>query len=162
MLGEIIEGSEGDATSHMSSRTTGRISVISRVSGRRRWTLEQKLGMLRDAFGSGGCVRTAIEHHEVSSGQLYTWRRQAMSGELTGFAPPVLMSPPAGAKGDLAADFAEVVIATPELPALMPPPPIAADPVGRIGIELASGIRLTVDSGVDAEALARVRSVVGR
>ena len=41
MLGEIFEGSEGDA------------------------------------FGSGGGVRTAIEHHEVSSGQHYTWRRQA-------------------------------------------------------------------------------------
>ena len=154
MSGEIFEGSEGDATSHMSSRMT----VIARVSGRRRWTLEQKLGMLRDAFGSGGCVRTAMEHHEVSSGQLYTWRRQAMSGELTGFAPPVLMP----AMAESSADFAEVVIATPEPPALMLPPPVAADPVGRIGIELASGIRLTVDSGVDADALARVLSVVGR
>ena len=166
MLGEIFEGSEGDATSHMSSHMTGRISVIARVSGRRHWTLEQKLGMLRDAFGSGGGVRTAIERHEVSSGQLYTWRRQAQiqmgSGELTGFAPPMLASSPTDARGDLAADFAEVVIAAPELPALMPPPPIAADPVGRIGIELASGIRLTVDTGVDAEALARVLSVIGR
>ena len=138
MLGEIFEGSEGDATSHMSSHMTGRISVIARVSGRRRWTLEQKLGMLRDAFGSGGGVRTAIERHEVSSGQLYTWRRQAQmqvgSGELTGFAPPVLMPLVADAKGDLPADFAEVVIAAPELPALMPPPPVAADPVGRIGM----------------------------
>ena len=114
--------------------------------------------MLRDAFGSGGGVRTAIERHEVSSGQLYTRRRQAMSGELTGFAPPVLMP----AMGDSSADFAEVVIAAPELPALMPPPPVAADPVGRIGIELASGIRLTVDTGVDADALARVLSVIGR
>jgi transposase len=39
--------------------------------------------MLRDSFGSGGSVRTAIERHEVSSGLLYTWRKQAMSGELT-------------------------------------------------------------------------------
>ena len=65
MSGEIIEGSEGDTTSHMSISMTGRISLIARVSGRRHWTLEQKLGMLRDAFGSGGCVRTAIDRHKV-------------------------------------------------------------------------------------------------
>ena len=158
MTGEIIEGSEGDATSHMSSHMTGRITVIARVSGRRYWTLEQKLGMLRDAFGADGCVRTAMEQHEVSSGQLYTWRRLAMSGELTGIAPPALMSPVSGA----CTDFAEVAINESEPPALMPPRFATSDPVGRIGIELASGIRLTVDTGVDAEALARVLSVIGR
>lgn len=164
MPGGIIDGSEGDTTSHMSSHMT----VIARVSGRRRWTVEQKLLMLRDAFGSGGCVSAAMERHEVSSGQLYTWRLQAMSGELTGFAPSVLLPPVAAS----ASDFAEVVITAPELPAAMPPQPVTADPatvglvtvglVGRIGIELASGIRLTVDTSVDADALARVLSVIDR
>ena len=104
MLGDSIEGSEGDVTSHMSSRMTGRIAVIARVSGRRRWTVEQKLGMLRDAFGSEGCVSTAMDRHEVSSGQLYTWRRQAMSGELTGNGPPIAKRqlPPAVQGGDKA------------------------------------------------------------
>lgn len=158
MSGEIIEGSDGDTTSDMSGRMTGRISVISRVSGRRHWTLEQKLGMLRDAFGSGGCVRTSMERHEVSSGQLYTWRRQAMSGELTGFSPPMLLPPVT----DACADFAEVATIRSEPAALMPLPSVAADPFGRIGIELVSGIRLTVDTGIDADALARVLAVVGR
>lgn len=81
---DVVEGSLGDATSHMSSRMTGRMTAIARVSGRRLWTVDQKLLMLRDAFGSGGGVRTAMERHEVSSGQLYTWRKQAMSGELRG------------------------------------------------------------------------------
>ena len=163
MLGEIVVGSEGDTTSHMSGRMTGRIAVIARVSGRRRWTVEQKLGMLRDAFGSGGCVSTAMDRHEVSSGQLYTWRRQAMSGELTGITPPMLLRTASAVCGD----FAEVQIAAheppvPQPPTVLPSPCMAAEPVGRIGIELASGIRLTVDAGVDAEALARVLSVVGR
>jgi transposase len=158
MSGEIIEGSEGDMTSHMSGRMTGRIAVIARVSGRRRWTVEQKLLMLRDAFGSGGCVSTAMERHDVSSGQLYTWRRQAMSGELTGFAPPVLMP----AVADANTDFVEVVLAGTAPSALTLPQPVATDPVGRIEIELASGIRLTVDTGVDADTLARVLAVVGR
>ena len=45
--------------------------------------MEQKLAILRDAFGPDGTVRSACERHEVGSGQLYTWRL-AMSGELTG------------------------------------------------------------------------------
>jgi transposase len=149
----IIEGSLGDTTSHTSGRMTGRMTVIARVSGRRLWTVDQKLGMLRDAFGSGGEVRTAMERHEVSSGQLYTWRRQAMSGELSGVAAPALPSP----LPQPVPCFAEVEIAEPEAP-----PRAIAGPAGQIGIELSSGIRLTVDAGVDADALARVLLVVGR
>jgi transposase len=64
-----------------------RIEVVGRVSGRRRWTVEQKLAILRDAFGPGGSVRAACEQHEIGSGSIYTWRRQAMSGELVGVSP---------------------------------------------------------------------------
>jgi len=128
---------------------SGRIEVVARVSGRRYWTVEQKLGMLRDAFGSGGSVRTAIERHEVSSGLLYTWRKQAMSGELTGIAPAAALP-----------DFAEVRIATPEPPtALLPTPPLP-DVLGQIRIELPSGIRISVDAQIDAAALARVLAVL--
>ena len=164
MLEQVIEASAGEATTHTTSHMTGRMSsritVIDRVSGRRYWTVEQKMAMLRDAFGSGGCVRTAMDLHEVSSGQLYTWRRQAMSGELSG-KPPVVPV------------FAEVRIAEPgpAVPALPPhlaarsgpvDPPISVEPGAKIGIELHSGIRLTVDSGVDADALRRVLSVIGQ
>jgi transposase len=155
----IIEGAAGDTTSHTSGRMTGRMTVIARVSERRHWTVDQKLGMLRDAFGSGGEVRTAMERHEVSSGQLYTWRKQAMSGALSGVAAPVLPAPPSRP----VPCFAAVEIAEPEQPPpqLIPEPP---SPIGitQIGITLPSGIKLTVDAGVDADALARVLSVVGR
>jgi transposase len=51
---------------------SSRVEVVAWVSGRRAWTVEQKLAMLRDAFGPGGSVRSSIERHEVSSGLLYT------------------------------------------------------------------------------------------
>ena len=117
---------------------SARIEVVGRVSGRRRWTVEQKLVILRDAFGSGGSVRDACK------GQLYTWRRQAMSGELTGIQPPTLPS------------FAEVEVAGPSAPTITLPQPVS----GQIGIELPSGVRLTVDGSVDADALARVLAVL--
>jgi len=137
-------------TGHMSTRTTSRVEIVGRVSGRRRWTVEQKLAILRDAFGPAGSVRSACERHEVGSGQLYTWRRLAMSGELTGTKRTALsLSGPA---------FAEVEVSEPSLPAVSPP----ARPCGQIGIELPSGVKLTVGTGVDADALARVIGVLAR
>ena len=130
---------------------TSRIEVAARVSGRRYWTVGQKLGMLRDAFGSGGSVRTAIERHEISSGLLYTWRKQAMSGELTGITPVAAMP-----------DFAEVRIAAPEQQvAFLPPPPSPSPDVsGRISIEFPSGIRISAGAQIDAAALARVLAIL--
>jgi transposase len=125
---------------------SSRIEVVSRVSGRRRWTVEQKLAVLRDAFGPDGCIRTAVERHDVGSGSIYTWRRQAMSGELAGVRK---LPEPA---------FAEVRIGDP--PAL--PAPIAPLVPGLIGIELSSGIKVTVDAAVDADALSRVIGVLTR
>lgn len=136
--------------------------MVARVSGRRAWTVEQKLVMLRDAFGPGGSVRGSMERHEVTSGLLYTWRRQAMSGELAGTPRPALSRPVV----EPALCFAEVRMtqdASP-LPALALPvtAPACADAPGRIGIELPSGVRLSVDAAVDAEALSRVLGVLAR
>ena len=101
------------------------------------------------AFGSGGSVRAAIERHEISSGLLYTWRKQAMSGELTGIAPVAALP-----------DFAGVRIAAHQAPIAALPPPPSPDVSGRISIELPSGIRINVDAQVDAAALARVLAVL--
>ena len=106
MLSDI---EDDGATSHTSGRMTGRIELVGRVSGRRRWTTEQKLAILRDGFGPGGSVRDDCERHGVGSGQMYTWRRQAMSGELTGVPPP---APPS---------FAEVEVAVLSVPILPSP-----------------------------------------
>ncbi len=90
----------------------------------------------------------ACERHEVGSGQLYTWRRQAMSGELTGIRVPALPG------------FAEVEVASTLAP--VAEAPLLPKGYGQIGIELPSGVRLTVDAAVDAEALARVLGVLAR
>lgn len=138
---------------------TSRIEVIARVSGRRFWTVEQKLAMLRDAFGPGGSVRSAMERHEVTSGLLYTWRRKAMAGLLLD-RPPAPLPRPVGESG---ASFAEVRVDNPDgtpPPASLPSP--IPDTPGKIAIELPSGIRLSVDASVDADALGRVLSVLAR
>ena len=150
-----------DARGHTIARMTGRIEVIAGVSGRRFWSVEQKLAMLRDAFGPGGSVRDAMERHDVTSGLLYTWRRKAMAG--------LLMDRPSKALTQSAVDpgayFAEVSIADPMATAPLLPsqsPPQFPPPSGQIAIELPSGIKLNVDASVDTEALGRVLSVLER
>ena len=49
---------------------TGRMEIVARVSGRRKWTTEQKLEILRDAFGPGGSVLERSPH----SGALFAFR----------------------------------------------------------------------------------------
>ena len=150
---------EPDGSGHTSSRMTGRIEVIARVSGRRFWTVEQKLAMLRDAFGPGGSVRAAMERHEVTSGLLYTWRRNAMAGLLIDRPPKALASP----AESIPPSFAEVVIADTVTSSSVPPSPMrTAEAAGCIAIDLPSGVRLSVDASVDAEALARVLAVLER
>ncbi|RYE96057.1 MAG: IS66 family insertion sequence hypothetical protein, partial [Oxalobacteraceae bacterium] len=98
MSDDTIEPAVGVASSH----TIGRIKIVGRVSRRRRWTIEQKLAILGDAFGPDESVRAAVERHEVGSGAIYTLRRQAMSGALSGvparpqaaFAKVLISEPP--------------------------------------------------------------------
>jgi transposase len=75
-----------------------------------------------------------------------------MSGELSGV--------PARPQ----ATFAEVRISEPPVMLSAPSADVPADArtTGQIGIELPSGVRLTVDGAVDAEALSRVIIVLTR
>ena len=131
-------GASALTTGHMSDHMSSRIAV---VGGRRRWSVEQKLVILREAFGPDGSVSATCQRHAVGSGMLYTWRRQALAGDLT------------GAKRTSVPSFAEVEVSVPTK---------ATAESGQIGIELPSGVRLTVDAAVDADALARVMSVLAR
>lgn len=96
---------------------------------------------MRDAFGPGGSVRDACTRDHIGSGQIYIWRRQAMSVELT------------GPRHDAQPSFAEVQIC--DMAALPAATPVVSS---LIGIELPSGIKLTVD----ASAPARVMSLLTR
>ena len=147
MSDEIEDSARDTATAHTSGRMSSRIEIVNRVSGRRGWTVEQKLTVLRDAFGPEGCVRAACERHDVGSGLIYTWRRQAMSGEL------------AGVRKSIEPAFAEVQISE---QLALPAPTIASRSGGVIGIELPLGIKVSVDATVDADALSRVIGILTR
>ena len=130
------------AISLATSRISNRIEVVARVSERKRWTVEQKVAILQDAFGLNGSVRAARERHDVTSGRLFSWRHKAMDGELAG----VTRSPA----------FAEVHIRDAGLFASQP-----SQGNSPSGIVLPNGVRLSVDGSVDAQALSRVLGIMG-
>ena len=134
----------GSETGHTSARTTGRVEVVGRVSGRRNWSDEEKLEILAEAFRPGMRVRDVIARREVSSSLIYTWRKQARLGKLGGVVPAL-------------PTFAEVRVAD---VAAAPAPQPATSTRGLICIELPGGVRVSVDGSVDAGALARVLSVL--
>lgn len=122
--------------------------VLAGPERRRRWSVEEKLRILAQSVAPGSSVMLVCRMHGISSGQLYTWRRQFRTGELTGFAP-VTVSPPLG----LAAASTDV-------------DPVSADPEvgcpasGVIAVELPSGAKLRITGAVDAAALRQVLSAL--
>ena len=118
--------------------------MVGRVSGRRKWSDAEKLEVLADAFRRGVRVRDVLQRRDLSSGLVYTWRKQARLGLLGGVAPAL----PA---------FAEVRVA--EVEAVAPAPQPTSE-TGLIRIDLPGGVRVSVDAAVDAGALARVLSVL--
>src|SRR6202521_758284 len=49
---------------------------------RRRWRLEDKLRIVAECERPGGCLAAVARQHDVSSGLLWNWRRQARRGLL--------------------------------------------------------------------------------
>lgn len=115
--------------------------VMPGVERRRRWGTEEKLRVLAQSLAPGSSPSLTCKMHGISSGQLYTWRKQFRLGELTGFAP---------------------VSIAPEMPALPAPAPEAAPPASGalIEVELPSGVKLRVPDGVDEISLRRILSAL--
>lgn len=54
----------------------GQIAVYSNVERRRRWSDEERLQILGEAFSPGACVSQVARRHDVSTALIYTWRRK--------------------------------------------------------------------------------------
>ena len=63
------------------------IEVRVRRERRRRWPLSEKLRILREAFAPGAIAKQVAERYEISTGLLFTWRRQALASAAPGFMP---------------------------------------------------------------------------
>ena len=152
--GQRTPGLEASAhTTGGKSARSQRIEIITRGERRRSWTLEQKREIVTESLGSELTPTEVARKHAISSGQLYTWRRQLLS--MTGTA--IERAVPRFAAVDLA----------PSSPGASEPAPIgetmAAERTrGMIEIMLPNGASVRVDAEVDGPALRRVLDAVGR
>jgi len=54
----------------------GQVTVFSGPERRRRWSDEERLRIVAEAFAPGARVADVRRRHDVSSGLIYTWRRK--------------------------------------------------------------------------------------
>jgi transposase len=111
---------------------------------RRNWSTEDRLRIVRETLEPGVIVQAVADRHGVSTGQLYTWRKQMLATAMAGFVP------------------VEVV---PEAPRLPPPEvapsPDSCAPIGVIQITLSSGASIRITGCADAATLRVVLAGMG-
>jgi transposase len=75
------------ATDGFKRSVNERIDIRVGVERRRRWGREDKLRIVRESLVPNVVVTEVARRHEISTGLLYTWRKQALAGLLGGFMP---------------------------------------------------------------------------
>jgi transposase len=113
--------------------------VLSGPERRRRWSTEEKLRVLVQSIAPGSSASLTCRLHGISSGQLYTWRKQFRQGELTGFVPVAIAPEPARLEG-------------PEPPR----PSTELATAGVIEVALPTGVNLRIAGDVSEVSLRRV------
>jgi transposase len=153
---------DAPTTDHRSQR----IEVITRGERRRVWELEQKREIVLASLEPGARPSDVARFHDISTGQLYTWRRQMMGGQLGNVPRPI----PSFARVEIAATPTEanqvgVASSDAESKILAGPDRFPAAPRsetgGQIEIVLPDGVYVLVESPVVA-GTTHPRSVAGR
>ena len=104
----------------------GQITVFSGPERRRRWSDEERLHILTEAFSPGACVAEVCRRHDISTALIYTWRRKIREAQAEP-APEMLPAP----------SFAEAIVVEDEgsaRPGLQP----------TMIVELARGKRVSI------------------
>jgi len=124
-----------------------RIDVRVGVERRRRWGREDKLRIVQESLAPNVVVTEVARRHEISTGLLYTWRKQALAGLLGGFMPVRIV-----ANGE--ANALSAIEAGEEMKPVMGRSP------GLIEVALPNGIVVRVYADVDERALRSVVAVL--
>jgi transposase len=121
------------------------VEVRVREVRRRNWAPEERLRIVRETLEPGAIVQAVADRHGVSTGQLYTWRKQMLATAMAGFVPVEVVPEPL----------------QPALPAPPPSPPVATETAGSMEIVLPSGASIRVTGAVDAATLRMVLAELG-
>ncbi|WP_230483753.1 IS66-like element accessory protein TnpA [Sphingomonas sp. Leaf21] len=139
----------------------GRIEVITRTERRRKYSPAERTAIMREADAPDVTVREVAKRHDIAESLIYSWRTARRQAEKIASEPLAFISYGAVPEGDLVSAASaspslqhQPVPTMPVMEELTRPHPGARP--GEIGIDLPSGVRLSVDSYVNEKALARV------
>jgi transposase len=130
-----------DDRSYEARKSTPQVTM--RAERRRRWSAEEKLGVVRETLRPGAVARVVADQHGIGTGLLYTWRKQMLTAAMTGFAAVELAPEPQ----------------TPPLlaaPGTVCEPPRGAAIDVEVEVELPNGARVRIGNGASAALLSGV------
>ena len=120
------------------------VEVRVRAERRRNWSTEDKLRIVRETLEPGAAAKGVADRHGISTGLLFTWRKQMLATAMAGFVP---------------------VDVVPEVPKLEAPPAAAGpNPEGAPGtveVALPSGTTVRISGRVDPGMLRTVLAELG-
>ena len=67
-----------------------RAEILVGPERRRRWSVGEKLRIVREAFAPGAHVSDVARRRDVSRGQIYQWRAELRDGLLTGVGTDIV------------------------------------------------------------------------
>jgi len=144
-------------SAHMTGRMSARkqqIEVITRGERRRVWSVEQKREIAVASLEPGISPITLARRHGISRGQLYTWRRQLLEGQLGGSCQPPAQLARVAVLAEPAQPASTATLPNGTVPTSAPTP--LSHACGTIEIALPGGVSVRVDARVDSGALRRV------
>jgi transposase len=142
----VSEHSQGHSYEPLKSGLKEQVEVTVRPERRRRWTAEEKFGIVRETLAPDAIVTAVARRHGIGTGLLYSWRKQALAGAMAGFMPVQITK-----------DVAPAAVTGPSEDSSVVPAPLAkADTGGIIEVILPTGVRLRVTGEVDGGVLRRV------
>src|SRR5580658_9360450 len=80
-MDEVLQTRGLDESAHTTGRKSARnhpVEIITRGERRRSWALEQKREIVAERLGAELTPTEVARTYAISSGQLYTWRRQLL------------------------------------------------------------------------------------
>jgi transposase len=141
---DLVGGSYEARRSSARGRGDAGVEVRVRAVRRRSWSAEDKLRIVRETLEPGAAAKAVADRHGISTGLLFTWRKEMLATAVSGFAA------------------VEVV---PEMPRLEAPPPAARpaapEAPGTIEVTLPSGATVRTSGRVDAALLRTVLAELG-
>jgi transposase len=127
----------------MRARPDRGVRVEVRSVRRREWPDEDKLRIVRESLQPGAVVQAVADRNGVSTGQIYTWRKEMLAAAVSGFVP---------------------VAVVPEAPRVGGPTPargVVSEASGTIEIALPSGATVRASGRVDVAVLRSVLAELG-